>query len=150
MTRRAARLYGSGEQNQTRESFPCLFACFCMQRFVFRDGFMLACLPDILRIVCSPLVVCDVIPYQEDVEWCQSNTTARWAEDVLGVLSTVSRKSLSAGFEVSLVCRCCSFVGVVRPGSIAKRSNCQSRRPTCVHCTYQFHPIPPLCVRDVM
>ena len=27
--------------------------------------------------------------FQEDVEWCESNTIAAWAEDVLGVLSTV-------------------------------------------------------------
>lgn len=38
---------------------------------------------------------------QEDVEWCESNTTAAWAEDVLGVLSTVRApwylRSLGAG-----------------------------------------------------
>lgn len=28
--------------------------------------------------------------FQEDAEWCESNTTAKWAEDVLGVLTTVS------------------------------------------------------------
>eukprot|EP00904_Undaria_pinnatifida_P002011 jgi/Undpi1/11810/HiC_scaffold_4.g01509.m1 len=31
--------------------------------------------------------------HQEDVEWCESNTTAAWAEDVLGVLSTVPKEN---------------------------------------------------------
>ena len=45
--------------------------------------------------MCAPvfcLSLCGAHPFQEDVEWCESNTTAAWAEDVLGVLSTVRQK----------------------------------------------------------
>ncbi|CAN0397524.1 unnamed protein product, partial [Ectocarpus sp. 12 AP-2014] len=30
--------------------------------------------------------------HEEDIEWCETNTTAQWAEDVLGVLTTVSKQ----------------------------------------------------------
>eukprot|EP00903_Cladosiphon_okamuranus_P018856 g17344.t1 len=33
--------------------------------------------------------------HEEDAEWCESNTTAKWAEDVLGVLTTVVKENRS-------------------------------------------------------
>ncbi|CAN0153793.1 unnamed protein product [Pylaiella littoralis] len=33
--------------------------------------------------------------HEEDVEWCLSNTTAKWAEDVLGVLTLVAKENRS-------------------------------------------------------
>ncbi|CAM9138735.1 unnamed protein product, partial [Hapterophycus canaliculatus] len=33
--------------------------------------------------------------HEEDAEWCESNTTAKWAEDVLGVLSMVPKENRS-------------------------------------------------------
>ncbi|CAM9119306.1 unnamed protein product [Ectocarpus fasciculatus] len=31
--------------------------------------------------------------HEEDIEWCETNTTAQWAEDVLGVLTTVPKEN---------------------------------------------------------
>ncbi|CAM9826529.1 unnamed protein product [Scytosiphon promiscuus] len=33
--------------------------------------------------------------HEEDADWCESNTTAKWAEDVLGVLTTVPKENRS-------------------------------------------------------